>query len=284
MSEEEHEVEVEVEESPTEEKVELAQEDELQDYTKGVKKRIGELTKKYRQEENEKKAALRQAQELQAENAALKSRMQNLDQGFLNERGQSLKTRSEAAKKALKEAHEMGDYEAVANAQEQISALAVEQQQYNAAKLKSERMRKQPAQQQQQQQKQPVQRQQPPKPDPKAEAWAQKNEWFGEDRVMTAVAFAVHSELTEVEGFDAGSDEYYTALDNRIREEFPHRFSGSKKSGGGQVASASSSASRSTKQGRTSVRLTPRELATAKSLGIKPEDYAREKLKIEQRS
>jgi GH15 family glucan-1,4-alpha-glucosidase len=114
------------------------------------------------------------------------------------------------------------------------------------------------------------------KPDPKAEDWANKNNWFGADEVMTYAAFGIHKKLIEEEGFDPQSDEYYTAIDSRIRSEFPHKFETAKKTGGGsQVASANSSASRSTKQGRRSVKLSHSQVAIAKKLGVPLEEYAK---------
>jgi GH15 family glucan-1,4-alpha-glucosidase len=162
-------------------------------------------------------------------------------------------------------------------AQQALSNIAVETQRYNSAKARAEREAQRPQQaepqvapQQQQQQ------QQMPKPDPKAQTWAEKNEWFGSDRVMTTAAFAIHQQLVDEEGFDPNTDEYYTEVDSRIRKEFPHKFQTAKNSGGGsQVASASSSASRSNKQGRRSVKLTHSQVAIAKKLGVPLEEYAK---------
>jgi hypothetical protein len=137
-------------------------------------------------------------------------------------------------------------------------------------------VRKQPAQQAQKPQAQPQRQAQPPKPDPKAQSWAEKNEWFGQDRIMTTAAFAIHQQLIEDEGFDPSSDEYYNEIDGRLRREFPHKFEKAKKSGGAsQVASAGNSASRSTKQGRRSVKLTHSQVAIAKKLGVPLEEYAK---------
>ena len=128
--------------------------------------------------------------------------------------------------------------------------------------------------QQQQAQQQPVPQQ--AQPDPRAMAWKDKNTWFGEDKIMTAAAFALHNQLTEEEGFDPNTEEYYSEVDKRIRSEFPHKFQTAKKSGGGsQVASASSSASRSNKQGRRSVKLSHSQVAIAKKLGVPLEEYAK---------
>jgi len=252
--------------------------DELDSYSKGVQNRIKKLTEKYRQEERDKAEAVRLSQQLIEENKQLKTRVQNLDTGFLNEYSNRLKTQEAQAKAMYKAAHEAGDADKMLQAQEAISRLAVEKQRYASAKAKADNEKVQvqkaeptPVAQQAQTQAQP-----PVKPDPKAQSWAEKNEWFGNDRVMTTGAFAIHQQLVEEEGFDPSSDEYYTELDSRIRTEFPHKFQSAKKSGGGsQVASANSSASRSSKQGRRSVKLSHSQVAIAKKLGVPLEEYAK---------
>ena len=273
------ETETEEQEQPQEEKAAVASgDDELDSYSKGVQSRIKKLTEKYRQEERDKAEALRVSQQLLEENKKLKTRMQALDTGYLSEYGTRLQSQTEAAKRAYKEAYEAGDTDRMLEAQQALSNIAVETQRYNTAKARAEQQAKvqvqQPVQQQPVQQQQTVQQQQ--QVDPRAQEWASKNEWFGQDKVMTAAAFALHSQLTEEEGFDPQSDEYYTEVDRRIRSEFPHKFQTAKKSGGGsQVASAGNSASRSNKQGRRSVKLTHSQVAIAKKLGVPLEEYAK---------
>ena len=253
--------------------------EELDSYSKGVQNRIKKLTEKYRQEERDKAEALRVSQQLIEENKKLKSRMQALDTGYLSEYGTRLQSQTEAAKRAYKEAYDAGDSDKMVEAQQALSNIAVETQRYNTAKLRAEQQAKaqvaqpqQPVQQQAPQQ--PVQQQ--AQPDPRAMAWKDKNTWFGEDKIMTAAAFALHSQLTEEEGFDPNTEEYYSEVDSRMRKEFPHKFQTAKKSGGGsQVASASSSASRSNKQGRRSVKLSHSQVAIAKKLGVPLEEYAK---------
>ena len=263
-----------VEEAPKEEP---KQEDELDSYSKGVQSRIKKLTEKYRQEERDKSEAVRLSQQLMEENEKLKSRVKALDTGYLSEYGTRLQTQTEAAKRMLKEAYEAGNSDGVVEAQQLMSNIAAEQQRYNTAKAQADRQAKMQVQQPQEQpqQQQPVQ-QQRAQPDPRAVAWKDKNDWFGSDKIMTAAAFALHSQLTEEEGFDPNTDEYYTEVDKRLRQEFPHKFSETKKSGGGsQVASAGNSASRSTKQGRRSVKLSHSQVAIAKKLGVPLEEYAK---------
>ena len=269
----------ETEEAPVEEAVEASDQasDELDSYSKGVQNRIKKLTEKYRQEERDKAEAVRLSQQLMDENNKLKSRMQALDTGYLSEYGTRLQSQTEAAKRAYKEAYESGDADRMIEAQQALSNIAVETQRYNSAKARAEREAQRPQQAEPQVAPQPQpQQQQMPTPDPKAQTWAEKNEWFGSDRVMTTAAFAIHQQLVDEEGFDPNTDEYYTEVDSRIRKEFPHKFQTAKKSGGGsQVASASSSASRSNKQGRRSVKLTHSQVAIAKKLGVPLEEYAK---------
>ena len=279
------------EEAPKEEKVEASkeekvevqsedkpeqpsQEDELDSYSKGVQNRIKKLTEKYRQEERDKAEALRVSQELLDENKKLKERVQALDTGYLSEYGTRLESQTDAAKRLYKEAYEAGDSDKMLEAQQLISTIAVEQQRYNTAKARAEQQSKVPVQQPEKQQ-QPAAAPQPT-PDPRAQEWAEKNTWFGDDRVMTSAAFAIHQQLVEEEGFDPKSDEYYTEVDSRIRKEFPHKFQAAKKSGGAQVAAAAASASRSTaKSGRRSVKLSHSQVAIAKKLGVPLEEYAK---------
>jgi hypothetical protein len=281
----EEETQAEAQESPVkvEEPAQESEESELDSYSKGVQSRIKKLTEKYRQEERDKSEAVRLSQQLIEENKKLKSRVQSLDSGYLNEYGNRLESQTVSAKQLYKEAHESGDTDKMLEAQELISKIAVEKQRYASAKTKAEQQAKLQVQRQQEQpqvqpQAQPQAQAQPQQapPDPKAQAWAEKNAWFGDDRVMTMAAFAINQQLIEEEGFDPQTDEYYTAIDSRIRREFPHKFETPKKSGGGsQVASAGNSASRSTKQGRRSVKLTHSQVAIAKKLGVPLEEYAK---------
>ena len=268
-------------EASTEEKVEVTPEteekpqgDELDSYSKGVQSRIKKLTEKYRQEERDKGEALRVSQELLEENKKLKSRVQALDTGYLSEYGTRLESQTDAAKRLYKEAYEAGDSDKMLEAQQLISTIAVEQSRYNTAKARADQQAKTPVQEQPKPQEAPVQ--QRPQPDPRAQDWAEKNAWFGDDKIMTTAAFTIHQQLVEEEGFDPKSDEYYSEVDSRMRKEFPHKFQTAKKSGGAQVAAAAASASRSTaKSGRRSVKLSHSQVAIAKKLGVPLEEYAK---------
>jgi len=268
-------------EASTEEKVEVTTEteekpqgDELDSYSKGVQSRIKKLTEKYRQEERDKGEALSVSQELLEENKKLKSRVQALDTGYLSEYGTRLESQTDAAKRLYKEAYEAGDSDKMLEAQQLISTIAVEQSRYNTAKARADQQAKTPVQEQPKPQEAPVQ--QRPQPDPRAQDWAEKNAWFGDDKIMTTAAFTIHQQLVEEEGFDPKSDEYYSEVDSRMRKEFPHKFQTAKKSGGAQVAAAAASASRSTaKTGRRSVKLSHSQVAIAKKLGVPLEEYAK---------
>tara|TARA_X000001382_G_scaffold127633_1_gene115823 strand:+ start:867 stop:1778 length:912 start_codon:yes stop_codon:yes gene_type:complete len=256
---------------------EKSSDEELDTYSKNVQSRIKKLTEKYRQEERDKLEAVRMSQQLLDENKNLKTRVSALDKGYLNEYGTRLQSQAEMARTAYKEAHEAGDVDALTKAQQLMSTVAAEQQRYTDAKARADYQAKMaPVQQPVPQQTQVQQPQQPQRPDPKAESWARDNSWFGEDKIMTNAAFTIHETLAGEEGFDPNSDEYYTELNRRMRVEFPHKFQTVKKSGGGnQVASAGSSASRSTKQGRRTVKLSPSQIAIAKKLNVPLEEYAK---------
>jgi len=200
-----------------------------------------------------------------------------------SEYGARIEAQIGAARKAYKEAYEAGDTDAMIQAQESLARATTDKDRYEHAKKRAEdrpqqaapeatsAQAQQPAYQQTQQQ-QPAPQQQT---DPKAQSWAENNPWFGQDEVMTYAAFGIHRKLVEEEGFDPQSDEYYNAIDQRMRREFPHKFSEPKSSKKSQVAPAGSSASRSTKQGRKSVKLSPSQVAIAKKLNVPLEEYAK---------
>ncbi len=251
--------------------------EELDEYSQRVQKRIKNLTERYRKEERDREEAVRIAQTIKSENDQLKQRLKNLDTGYLSEYGSRLDSQLSQAKAAYKEAHDRGDVDAMFEAQQSLSKIAIEQERYRLAKQRQERVQVQQREDAGRVVQQPVQQQQAPvaKPDPKAQGWAEKNEWFGQDEVMTYAAFGIHRRLVEEEGFDPQSDDYYDEIDRRMRTEFPNKFSGRKNGGSNRVASADTSASRSTKQGRRTVKLTPSQIAIAKKLGVPLEEYAK---------
>ena len=268
-------------EEPVEEKAAVSgseedAEGELENYSKGVQKRISRLTEKYRKEERDRQEAVRFAQQLLQEKQQLEGRLKQLDSGYLNEYGARIEAQIGAARRAYKDAYDSGDTDKMIEAQEALARATTDKQRYDLAKSRAdERVQTTAAPQQQyvapQQQPAPQQ----PQVDPKAQGWAEKNDWFGQDEVMTYAAFGVHRKLVEEEGFDPQTDEYYSEIDRRMRSEFPHKFQTSKPSGKSQVAPAGSSASRSTKQGRRTVKLSPSQIAIAKKLNVPLEEYAK---------
>jgi hypothetical protein len=278
---EESAVDVNVGEEPTSqpevEEKSAAQEDELEEYSTGVKKRIGDLTHKWREEERQKQTAVKYAENVRKENETLKQRLDSLDKGYQEEFGSRVTSQLDSARRLLKEAHESGDVDKIVDAQEALSNLALEKGKLAKAQREVKADKAEP-QQQQPSPQQPVPQQQQPAapPDPKAQAWARKNDWFGNNEVMTYAAFGVHRRLIEDEGFDPQSDEYYSELDNRMRTEFPHKFDEKSKLNGGsrKVASAEASKSRN-RSGRKTVRLTPSQVAIAKRLNVPLEEYAK---------
>ena len=260
------------EEKPAEEvSAQPEADDELDEYSSGVKSRINELTKKYREEERQKQTAIQFAENVRKENESLKQRMESLDKGYMEQFDGRVTSEIESAKRILKEAHETGDVDAIVNAQESLADLTVQ-------KTNSRVAREKPDGQEVPQAEAPAAAPAAapaPAPDPKAEKWAQENDWFGQDEVMTYGAFGIHRRMVEDEGFDPSSDEYYTELDSRLRNEFPNKFdSKARSTGGRKVASAESSASRK-KSGRKTVRLTPSQVAIAKKLNVPLDEYAK---------
>ena len=260
-------------EATTENQKELvADDDDLSEYSDSVKKRISKLTNRFREEERQRKAALDYAESIKKQNEDLKARLDKLDNNYVGEFDNRVTAQAEAAKEAYKKALESGDADALYDAQQNISRIAMEEA--NLKRLKAER--EEQAKKQETAQAQPqAHPQAQPKPDPRAEKWAQDNEWFGQDQTMTYAAFGIHKTLIEQEGFDPNTEEYYTELDNRIRSEFSHKFSDNKKSNAPRVASAGSTASRSGAKRSRTVKLTPSQIAIAKRLGVPLEEYAK---------
>ena len=273
--EDEQDTEVELEATKEEEpQAEAATEDQFEKAETNTQKRIDRLTKKMREAERQKEEALRYAQGVQAEAAQLKERMNTMDTNYVNEYSNRVTSEMGTAEGELARAIEIGDTNGVVEAQRKITKLAIENDRAEQAKAQQQRYAQQTQAQAQAQVQQPMPQQQPRRPDPKAESWAQRNEWFGTDEAMTYAAFGVHKKLIENEGFDPQSDEYYSELDKRMREEFPHKLkNGESKRPAQTVASVSRSSS-----GRSSgkkVRLTPSQVAIAKKLGVPLEEYAK---------
>lgn len=252
-------------------------EDDLDDYGKKVQARIKKLAGQRREAERERDEAATFARQVLEENQKLKSRMEKLDSGYLTEYGARIEAQIGSARKAYKDAYEAGDTDAMIEAQEALARATGEKDRYDMAKRRADQQREAQLAPEQWQQvpQQPPQPQPQAQPDPKAQSWAEKNEWFGQDEVMTYAAFGIHRKLVEEEGFDPTTDEYYSEIDRRMRSEFPNKFAAQKTSTKKQVASAGSSASRNSKQGRRSVKLSPSQIAIAKKLNVPLEEYAK---------
>jgi len=276
------EIEVEqVSEEKTPEKVEekKAEPDELKEYSDGVQKRIAKLTRKMREAERQKEEAVAYAQSIKNRNDEMEGRMSKMDTSYVSEFESRVKTGLAAAKLALKNAIESQDVEAQIAAQQQLAALTMDEARVNSLKVANEQK---PKAQEREVNINPQQRAPQQQSDPRAEDWASRNSWFGNDSAMTYTAFDIHKTLVEKEGYDPKSDEYYTEVDKRIRLEFPHKFDKIESSTTERAKPAQNvaSARRSASTGRKkTVKLTPSQVAIAKRLGVPLEDYAKQ-LKI----
>ena len=246
-------------------------EDEVTEYSKKVQIRINQITDRYRKEQRDKEEAVRLAQTLKDQNEKLQTQISNLDKGYISEYGTRIESQLASASDALKKAYEVNDTDAIVKAQQAIAKATIEQERHRIAKERQEQNVSRETSQPQtiQQPQQPIQQE----PDPKAKAWAEKNTWFGENEEMTYLALGLDKKLVQ-EGFDLGSDEYYSELDKRIRTRFPEEFK-QETSGVNRVAPADSTASRSNSKGRRTVKLSPSQVAMAKRLNVPLEEYAK---------
>jgi len=250
--------------------------DEMEQYSESVQKRINRLTKKMREAERQREEAIRYAQNVQTEAEKIRERMKSLDQGYMTEYGNRIQLEQQQAESELRRAVEIGDPEATVQAQKRLTDLAIAANGYAQAQRQAEARAsqyQQPAEQQYQAQPQAPQQQ---RPDPKAEEWAEKNSWFGQDEAMTFAAFGIHKKLVEDEGFDPQSNDYYNELDSRIRREFPHKF-GESTGASRRPAQTVAGVSRSNAAGRSGkrVKLSQTQVAIAKKLGVPLEEYAK---------
>lgn len=264
--------------------------DELDSVSENVQRRIAKLTAKMREAERQREAAIEYAKNVQARAQDLEQRLVQTDNSRLTETKSRLETQTATLKAIIKRAREEGDIDTETEAQERLFQLSLDQRQVNEYLSQQEQQavqqQQQPAAYQQQQQpaayqQQQRQTQQPqkPPPSPEAEEWAERNQWFGKDRPMTYAAWAIHADLIEREGFDPNSDEYYTELDNRLRNEFPHKFRAVQETQQRprQTVPAVAPASRSSgvNSARKTVRLSPSQVAMAKRLNVPLEEYAK---------
>ena len=253
--------------------------DELKEYSDGVQKRIAKLTRKMREAERQREEAVAYAQSIKSKNDEMEGRISKMDSSYVSEFETRVKTGLAAAKLALKNAIESQDVEAQIAAQQQLAALTMDEARVNSIKVANENK---PKAQEREVNITPQQKAPQQQSDPRAEEWASRNSWFGNDSAMTYTAFDIHKTLVEKEGFDPQSNEYYTEVDKRIRLEFPHKFdkvedtSTERARPAQNVASARRSASTGRKK---TVKLSPSQVAIAKRLGVPLEAYAKQ-LKI----
>jgi hypothetical protein len=272
-----------VEDKSKQEEVEEPKEDSKNKYSKSVQKRFDEYAYQLGESRRREEEAIQIAQAIKAERDKIQEELGKLNSGYVTEMGGRLTGSIEAAKAKLKKAMEDQDYDAVANAQIEIGRLGAEQSQYEQMKTQQEVRAKAPKQEREVEI--PKAPQQQPVKDPKAEVWASENEWFGTDKVMTNVAYAIHEDLVN-QGVDPRTDYYYSEIDKRMRENLPHKFeqnSSSEEPARQQPVQTVASAHRNRGTGRNVVKLSSSEAAIAKRLGLSNEQYASEKLKLQRR-
>jgi hypothetical protein len=283
--EENTEVETAAEETSTEQveakELEKEQDKEIEQYSESVQRRIAKLTHKWREAERQKDEAAEFARAQIKLREQAETKISKLEPGFMKSTEDSIVSGLQAAQAKIAAAREANDLGAEAEALTAISELGYKKAKLEETKIAQEEFKSKQATEV----KTPeinLNRRQVSEgtPDPKAESWAQRNSWFGQDSAMTYTAFDLHKKLTEQEGYDPSSDEYYSEIDKRIRLEFPHKFATTKSSGETtKPVQTVASAKRSTNTGRKIVRLTPSQVAIAKKLGVPLEEYAKQ-LKI----
>jgi chromosome segregation ATPase len=247
--------------------------DELDSVSEGVQKRISKLTARMREAERQKDAAIAFAQGLQSEKYTLQQKLVNTDYSRLNEAKGRLETQQATLKAIIRKAREEGDIDTETEAQQRLTDLTMEQRQVNGWIQTQQEQVEQYKQPMPQQQAAPVQ--QKPTPSPRAEDWASRNTWYGQDRVATYAAWGIHQTLVEQEGVEPDSDEYYNELDRRLREELPSRFATQTRQQRSAPAVAPASRSSGINSARRTVRLSPSQIAIAKKLNVPLEEYAK---------
>jgi len=269
---------VETEVKTEESEKQTASNEEMEDYGKKVQSRIDKLTKKLRESERREQAATEYAKNVYSENKSLQEKASALDDGYVDQYNTRVQSELEAVKKQLKTAVETGDIDGQVAANQALARLSVESERVQATQAKKEKLKKQQGEQKdgQQYQDQYVAPQMPPPPtpDPRAESWAEKNEWFGKDEPMTLTSFSIHRKLVE-KGIDPSTDEYYTEIDKQMRENFPHKFEDTKQVSPPSQTVASANRGAPVKARKGTVRLTPSQVAIAKKLGVPLSEYAK---------
>ena len=270
----------EVKEEPKEELKEGSKpkDEELETYSKGVQSRIAKLTRKMREAERREKAALDYAKAVESKRKTLDSRFGQVNKDYVTQFEKRVKDGMESAQKELSSAIESGDATAQVNAQKRIAALSIDEARLNVMK-ETKPVEERPAKLEDAVDLPKETPSELPNPDPRAEEWAARNTWFGQNRPMTFTAFEIHKDLVDKEGFDPKSDEYYAEVDKRIRLEFPNKFDIKDSNSSARPTQTVASAKRVVRPGTKTVKLTSSQVAIAKKLGVPLEEYAKQ-LKI----
>ena len=252
------------------ETVKTEQKEEMSEYSEGVKKRIAKLTHKMREAERQKEEAIEYAKNQKTTADKYRKRYEALDGDYTKEFEKRVTSGTEAIKTKLAQAIAAGDVEAQVQAQSELAQLSMDASRLARIKeIDNKVVTTAP--------EEPASPPQPQRqPDPKADAWAQKNPWFGTDNAMTYTAFDIHKQLVEQEGFDGQSDEYYSEVDKRIRLEFPHKFGNNESTTAEPVQTVASANRPAAKGRRKTVKLTPSQVAISKRLGVPLEEYAKQ--------
>jgi len=277
LPETEEDQEEEVVEDEPQEKQEAKKSEEIEDYSESVQKRIAKLTFKIREAERREQAAVDYAKSVQDELNKTKNKLSKTDENLYDEYKGRVGSELKSAQDRYKRAYESGDTDAMLEAQKDIAKLAVEEESLNRVRAKkSEEVEKPVDVDEVLKQKTSPQQAPQVQVDPKAQQWAKKNDWFGSDVAMTTSAFAFHRQLVEQEGYDPTSDEYYSEVDRRMAEAFPHKLGKTQQNTVNEVVAGSSRGSTTARtRSRRKVQLTPSQVAIAKRLGVPLEEYAK---------
>ena len=256
--------------------VEKKDDDKLEEYSKGVQKRIATLTKRMREAERREKAALDYAKGVEQKRKTVETKFSKVNEDYVKQFETRVKTGLDSAQKELATAIENSDAAAQIEANKKIAALSIDEARLNALKEQQLTTKEEPAPSL----SDAAPSESAPKPlsapDPRAEEWASNNSWFGKDRAMTYTAFEIHKDLTEREGFDPQTDEYYAEVDKRIRLEFPHKFDTKETQTSKPTQNVASVTRSNTRSNRKTVKLTSSQVAIAKKLGVPLEEYAKQ--------
>jgi len=262
------------EQEPEPVKEETKDDSKLEEYSRGVQARIAKLTRKMREAERQRDSATEYARAVETQRKADQRKYFKMDSDYQKRFEENVKTGMDAAQRELAAAIESGDAKAQVDANKRIATLAFENAKVEQMKQGREEVKLSDGGKLPEQTPRELPSREPS--DPKAEGWAAKNSWFGQDRAMTFTAFEIHKDLVEKEGYDPQSNEYYEEVDKRIRVDFPHKFGNTEQQKTTRPVQSVASANRSVKPGRKTVKLTSSQVAIAKKLGVPLEDYAKQ--------